>query len=96
MTTYDIGDRPVVVASFTDDEGAAADPSAITFSVKDPSNNVATGDQTDASNPSVGTWHWPLPTAVDEAGEWWVRVEATAGLQTAEELSFQVRPSEFA
>jgi hypothetical protein len=92
-TLYDIGDQPTLTATFADADGAAADPSAITFSLKAPDGTVTTATEADATNPAVGVWKWPIPAAFDAPGPWHFRAEATAGLQTAEELSVRVRPS---
>ena len=95
--SYDIGDRPTIKCEFVDDAGDPADPSTIVFSLKDPSDNESTPEgESDASNPAVGEWRWPLPQVFDESGNWYVRVEATAGIQTAEELTLRVVPSNFA
>ena len=92
-TIYDIGDRPTLIATFYDPDDNLADPTGITFTLVDPSGNAATGDENDATNPSVGVWKWPIPAAFDEDGWWTFRAEATSGLQTAAELQVEVRPS---
>jgi len=94
-TAYDIGDQPTVVATFVDVDGVASDPSAITFEVKDPAGTITTESQADATNPSVGTWHWTLPAVIDAHGLWHVRVAATGGLICAGESKFRVRDSAF-
>ena len=96
MSAYDIGDRPTIKAEFVDQAGGPVDPSAITFTLKHPDESTDANDETDASNPAVGTWLWPIPTVFDADGNWFVRVEATAGIQTAEELTLRVQPSNFA
>jgi len=93
MTVYDIGDQPIVTAAFTDAAGEPDDPTAITFSLKAPNGTVVTATEAAATNPVVGTWEWSLPSAFDAAGAWYVRVEATAGLQTAEEMTIRVQRS---
>ena len=93
--TYDIGDRPTLTATFYDEDSVLSDPSAITFSLLAPDDTVITGDEGDATNPSPGVWKWTIPAAFDQAGWWTFRAEATAGLQTAEELSVPVRASAF-
>jgi len=90
---YDIGDQPVLTANFKDVDGVPTDPAAITFSLKAPDGTVATADEGDATNPAVGTWKWAIPAPFDASGAWHFRAEATSGLQTAEELSVRVRPS---
>ena len=92
---YDIGDQPTIVARFADVDGVAADPTAITFSLMAPDDTVVTADEGDADNTGVGVWRWPIPAPFDQSGVWRFRVEATAGLQTAEETAVRVRPSKF-
>jgi uncharacterized protein YfaS (alpha-2-macroglobulin family) len=94
-TTYDIGDRPTITATFTNLAGNAADPSAITFKTIAPDGTVTTQTQANATNPGVGTWVYQLPAAFSAAGTWAVRVQATAGLETAGEYTFRVRESRF-
>ena len=98
MTTtsvYDIGDQPTLVATFVDSAGVPADPTGITFKVMDPDGVVTTEDETDATNPATGTWHWTLPAAFDQDGNWKVRAAATAGLICAVETTIRVRDSFF-
>lgn len=92
---YDIGDQPTVTARFTNIDGVPADPSAASFSIKAPDGTVTVLAEDAATNPTVGEWRWAVPAAFDAAGIWDFRVEATAGLQTAEETSVIVRASKF-
>jgi hypothetical protein len=93
---YDIGDRPTIKAEFVNDDGEATDPTAITYQIKSPGGAVTVEDETDATNPTVGEWRWPIPQTFDASGTWYVRVEATAGIQTAEELTLEVGSTQFA
>ena len=92
---YDIGDRPTLIATFRDADGALTDPTAILFQLKDPAGVIVDGDEADATNPSVGKWLWPIPLVLDQSGTWSMRAAATAGIQTAAEIQFTVRPSAF-
>ena len=94
-TVYDIGDQPTLVATFVDVDDVLTDPGAITVTVRDPAGTEVAETQAAASNPSVGVWRWPLPTPFDAAGFWYLRAEATSGIQTAGELTVRVRPSHF-
>ena len=100
MTTltdpYDIGDRPTIKALFVATDGTTpADPATIVYKLKAPDGTITTEAETDATNPAIGTWLWPLPQAFDASGTWYVRVEATVGIQTAEELTLEVGLSQF-
>ena len=93
---FDIGDRPTIVVKFTQQsDGLAADPSGITFKIKEPDGTTTTEDQTAATNPSTGTWHWPLPAVLDAEGWHHVNAVATAGLACAAQSKFKVRASQF-
>ena len=94
-TSYDIGDRPTIKAEFTDDDGTATDPSTIVYKMLEPDGTITTEADTDATNPAVGEWRWPLPKAFDQSGTWYIRIEATGGIQTAEELTLEVGLSQF-
>lgn len=95
MTTHDIGDRPVITGTFTDVDGAPANPSAITFRLIAPDGTVSTGTHVDAVNSAVGTWSWPIPAPFDQSGVWYARVEGTAGVIAAAESRITVRVSAF-
>ena len=95
MSNYDIGDRPSIKAEFVDDAGDPVDPTAITYQLKHPDATIDSETAAAATNPTVGTWLWPLPAVFDAAGTWFVRVEATAGIQASEELTLEVQASQF-
>jgi hypothetical protein len=52
---WDIGDAPVLTATFKDTADALADPTTVRFSYKSPDNNVTTAEWTQAVPGSVIT-----------------------------------------
>jgi hypothetical protein len=92
---YDIGDLVEITIYFKDQDGAPDDPTAITFTQRDPRGVEVVLDETDATNPAVGEWRWILPQAFDQPGIWRFRGEATDGLVTAVERSVKVNRSLF-
>lgn len=94
---YDIGDRPVITATFKDKDAVLTTPSTIVVKIKDPSGNEDTYTSPDASivTASAGVVEFTLPAVLDESGPWTVRFKGTAGLQAAYEGKFGVRRSSF-
>lgn len=97
-TTFDIGDRPRITATFTDIDGAAATPSTIVVRTRNPSGIETTYTSPNAAitTPAVGTVRFMWPAPLDQAGVWAVRIAGTAGLEAAAETTFRVAPSTFA
>jgi hypothetical protein len=93
MADYDIGDKPTITATFTNEAGTLTDPSTVAFMVRTPA-----GVETSAAfttHPSTGVYTYQLPT-FDLAGTWIVRSKATgATLTGAKEDRFEVRRSGF-
>ena len=92
---YQIGDLLEVGVEFVDIDGQPADPALIDFFIRDPSGNITTLTQDDATNPAVGDWRWLMPSAFDQRGTWRFRAAATQGLITAVERSASVAKSLF-
>jgi hypothetical protein len=89
---FDIGDRPTITVTFSNEAGTATSPSTVVFLVRTPagveSSNAAT------SNPSTGVYTYTFPT-ITESGVWSWRAKGTAGLIAATEGRFNVRTSVF-
>lgn len=92
---YQIGQLLDVRVDFIDLDGQPANPATIDFYIRDPSGNVETLDESDATNPAVGEWHWLMPTPFDQPGTWRFRAAGTLGLITAVERTASVAPSLF-
>lgn len=87
------GTAPRFTASFTDADGAAADPTGVVVKVRDPSGDQTTYTHPHATitNPAVGTWVWQAPAGWTEKGKWWVRFAGTGnGVTVALESSEEV------
>lgn len=85
---YDIGDVAQLEASFTDEDGAPADPTTVTATVRDPSGNVSSYIVTSGQiiRDGVGAYHLDVP--VDEAGDWFASFVGTGAIASIEEVSF--------
>jgi hypothetical protein len=95
--TYDVGDRPEITATFTNAAGTATDPTTVVFITRAPdSTEVSYTAPTNITNPTTGTFVFTFPAALTQEGMWSVRAKGTAGLITAGETSFIVKPSAFA
>ena len=97
MTVYDIGDRPVITATFRNDADALTDPTTVPVRVREPDGTETPYTPPAASivNSSTGVWAFTFPAALDAAGDWYVRFRSTAGLLTAGEQKLVVRPTAF-
>ena len=97
MTIYDIGDRPTVTGTFTNDAGTLTDPTTVTVRVREPdgTETLYTSPVASIVNSSTGVWAFTFPAALDAAGDWYVRFRSTAGLLTAGEQKLVVRPTAF-
>jgi uncharacterized protein YfaS (alpha-2-macroglobulin family) len=87
MAEYDIGDALTVYVDFKDADDAAADPTAVTLTVKKPSGANSSPSVT---HPSTGRYEGVVE--IDMAGTWFYRWAGTGALQAAEEGEFYVRP----
>ena len=97
MTVYDIGDRPVITATFRNAADALTDPTTVTVRVREPdgTETLYTSPVASIVNSSTGVWAFTFPAALDAAGDWYVRFRSTAGLLTAGEQKLVVRPTAF-
>ncbi len=102
MTVYDIGDRPVITATFRtapeSEGGTLVDPTTVTVRVRKPDGTESgyyTSPTSEIVNSSTGVWVFTFPAAFDVSGDWFVRFRSTAGLLTAGEQKLVVRPTAF-
>jgi len=93
--TFDMGDRPTLVATFRNKSGVLEDPTEITFSLMAPDETIESQDETFAASTSTGIWEWQIPAPFDAPGTWRFHAVATSGMQVAEEMAVKVRKSAF-
>lgn len=89
VTTYDIGDKVRITATFTSTAGTNADPTAVTVKHKDPSGNLTTVDSTSVTNSATGVYYADLEP--DEAGVWHYSIGGTGNVVAYAEDWFRVR-----
>ncbi len=92
VNAYDKGDVVVVSAVFTDRNDALLDPTALTFTFKDPNGAAITyvfGVDSELVKDSVGNYHVDLKPTID--GYWRYKYQSTGIGQAAEEGQFQVK-----
>jgi hypothetical protein len=95
LGSFDIGDKPVVTATFADITGGVNTATAVTFIVRDPAGtqtSYATGHAS-VANPSTNVWRLTMPTLTIPQ-RWVVNVKATAALVAAAEATLNVRQTE--
>lgn len=91
MNAHDKGDQVRLSVSFTDANGAAANPSSVTLKYRNPAGAVTTIAHGSLVNTPTGTFSYDL--TVDQAGVWAYRFEAAGNFIGAEEDEFLVRSS---
>ncbi|MCB8986904.1 MAG: hypothetical protein H6661_04050 [Ardenticatenaceae bacterium] len=93
---FDYGDELKITATFTDEDGAAADPGTVTFKTKDPAGAVVSYVYgTDAEVVKVSAGVYKLVFTPSAEGDWYWRAEGTAPVQQAAEGKFKVANSVF-
>ena len=93
---YDIGDTVRLKGAFTNDAGAATDPTAITLTVKDPTGAVTTYTYALAQVVKSATGIYYYDLLISKAGDWYYRFEGTGAVATAGEEYFTVKKQETA
>jgi len=94
--TYDIGDVVRCSAAFTDADGAAADPTTLTFRWQTPAGVEASyvyGTDDELVKDGTGNYHVDL--TIDNDGVWYHRFEGTGTNVAAAESYFVIQQSEF-
>jgi len=84
--TYQLGETIRFTATITDSDEAAADPTTVTISIRNPVGTMVVTDQT-MTNPSVGSYYYDYTTlSAGVEGMYTVEVTATgsAGRVTIE------------
>jgi len=93
---FDYGDELKVTATFTDEDGAPADPGTVVFKTKDPAGAVTTYEfGTAVEVTKVGTGVYKLLFTPSAEGDWYWRAEGTAPVRQASEGKFRVANSVF-
>lgn len=92
---YDIGDRPVLTATFRDEDDVLTAMTAITFKIISPAGTVTSNTIANATNPSTGVYEWQIPAAFTTSGRWVLRAAGTSPIETAAEMVVRVRDSAF-
>jgi hypothetical protein len=95
MTTYDIGDRPILVATFRDEDDALTTMSAITWKIIDPAGTITTQAIGSSTAVSTGVYEWQIPAAFALHGRHTLRAQGTAPIESAAEIVVHVRNSDF-
>lgn len=91
---YDIGDRVELRAAFRDSTGAFADPTEVTFRVKDADGSVTVYTYGGATVTKIETGKYRVYITPTISGEWSWRAEATGDVVDTVEAGFRVRESE--
>ena len=97
-TTFQVGDKAIVTATFTDpaNSNAKVDPTVVAFKVQNPNGSTSTftyGTDSEVDNTSTGIY--TLEINITMAGTWKWRSYSTGNYQGAAQGSFEVEASEF-
>jgi hypothetical protein len=94
LNTYDIGDRRRLSAAFRDEDSSLADPTTVTFWLREPDGYVmgyVYGVDAELVRDSLGTYHVDWDITAPGVHHW--RFECTGNIAVAEESRFMVRES---
>ena len=92
MATYDNGDTVRFSAAFADVDGAAADPTTVSFRLRSPSATTTyTYAGGDITKDSTGNYH--IDVNLNASGSWYARWVSTGTPALADESSIFVRRS---
>lgn len=89
---FDVGDVARLSVSFTDADGALADPSNVALTVRDPAGASTTPTVTQDDD---DTGHYYADVALASAGTWYWRWAGTGANAAATEGTISVRVSNF-
>lgn len=96
MNTYDIGDRPKLTFTFTDEDGAPADPTTVTCKIRKDGEAVTTyvyGTDAEVVKDAVGVYH--VDYLLTSSGIYYYRGEGTGAIVAAGERNLRVLTSKF-
>lgn len=96
IDTFDLGDRFKATVTFTDDNGTAADPTTVTFTVRQPDGtdtDYVYGTASEVTKTATGAYK--LLLTASSAGLWAVRVKGTGTVVAADEGLFAVAAGNF-
>lgn len=87
---YDIGDKPILTASFTDPEtGDPVDPDVVVCTVRPP--RVPAAEYLTPAVDKVEKGSYKAQVTIDREGTWWYAFDGAGTHAGAEERSFKVR-----
>lgn len=90
INTYDVGDSPVLTATFRDRDTELKDPTTVVCRVLPPS-----GTEQNPSPAQVSTGVYEAVITIDEPGVWHYRFEGTGAVEAAGDHKFKVRETQF-
>lgn len=94
MRNFDVGDVVRVYARFKS-SGSYVDPGAVAIKYQDPSGNETSLTYAGGTVSKASTGVYYADVTIDEAGQWYARVNATGSYQGSSEDAFYVRTSQF-
>jgi hypothetical protein len=92
------GTQPAVDATFRNEDGQLADPTAITVTTTDPSGDVVVYNYPGAPeiakniiDEPIGVWRFTFNAALTETGTWTILVAGTAGVVVTAKTTIAVK-----
>ena len=97
LGSFQIGQKPVITATFADVAGGVGVATAATFIIRTPAGVETSISSPNAAivNTSSNVWTFTFTAALTEAGTYLVRAKTTTGLTAATEYSLYVAASGF-
>lgn len=93
---FEIGQQPIIEATFTDISGGSGVATSVVFMVKTPAGVETSTPSPDGaiSNPSPNVWLFTMPV-ITQSGKYHIRCKDAAGLTAAGEATLEVSKSAF-
>lgn len=94
LGTFQLGQKPTLTLTYTDVDGALADPSSPVLQVKYP-DGTETDYTTGFTKVSLGVWTWAFPDVLSLDGRYFLRSTDDGSVGFSEEAEFFVASSHF-
>lgn len=86
-----IGTRVTFTGHFTDEDGAAKDPTSVTAWARRPDGTMVSPAPVASSAAVVGDWD--ASVLIDQSGRWYVGMQGFGNVEAANETAFEVPPT---
>jgi hypothetical protein len=90
VALFDVGDDARTSCAFTNDAGAAADPTGVSVTIDPPGAGTVTYTYPAAEVVKDSTGNYHVDFTCDAPGRWWIRWVGTGAVAAADTVNFLV------